>query len=47
MGKFIDDEMEKYVHDGMMPMTLSMERPCNACVSIEELNRGGGRCLIA
>ena len=28
-----------YMHDTIMPMTLSMETPFNACVFIEDFNR--------
>ena len=41
MGEITNGKMEQYVHNG------SMERACNAYVSIEELNRGGEICLMA
>ena len=28
------------MHDGIMPMTLSIETPFNYCVYIEDVNRG-------
>ena len=28
-----------YMHDKIMPMTLSIETPYKACVSIEDVNR--------
>ena len=29
-----------YMHDGIIPMALSTETPYNACVFIEDINRG-------
>ena len=29
-----------YMHDMIMPMTLSIETPYKACVSIKDVNRG-------
>ena len=45
IGEFTNEEMEQYVcklymHDGIMPMTLNIETPYQACVSIEGVNRG-------
>ena len=42
------EEMEEYVHklymhDGIMPMTLGIEIPFNACVSIKDVYRGAKR----
>ena len=35
------------MHDGIMPMTLSMEPPSNACVSIEVGDKRAKGWLIA
>ena len=32
-----------YMHDRIMPMTLSIEIPYKACVSIKDVNRGAKR----
>ena len=44
IGRFVNKEMEQYLHKlymqyEIMPMTLSMETPFNACVFIEDFNR--------
>ena len=45
IGKFTNEEIEQYVsklymHDTIMPITLSIETPYKACVSIEVVNQG-------
>ena len=42
IGEFINEEIEEYVlrPDRIMPMTLSIETPYKACVSIEVVNQG-------
>ena len=44
INEFTDNEMEQYMHkfymhDGIMPMALSIETPYNACMFIEDVNK--------
>ena len=32
IGRFTEEEMEQYVYNGIMPMTLSIATPYTACV---------------
>ena len=36
-----------YMHDVKMPITMSIETPYKVCVSIEDINSGAKRCLMA